>query len=397
MEFSYIAVDITGTKQKGLLEANGEKEVLDYLRTNKLLPLTVKKKAPTHLSFVGRITSTDIVFFTRQLSSMITTGLTLIEALQILKQENTKPQMQKVIENLIASISEGSSFSSALENHKKIFSEVYIALIKAAESSGLLDKVLERLAENLEKIDDLKKRVRGALFYPVIVLIAIGVVITIMNIFIIPQLGKLYESLNLKLPLSTQIVLAFSKLFTTFYPLIIPAFIVLFFLFKQLQKTELGIDTVDRVKLRIPVLGGIIRLTAIDEITRTLSLLIGAGTSILEALNITKNVSGNIYYKDAIRKSTLLVEKGVPLSMAFAQQQIFPPIVIQMTKVGETTGKIDENLLRVSEYFERDLDIQVKTLTTSIEPFLIVVLGVIVGFLVLSVITPIYSLISQIQ
>lgn len=401
MEYSYIATDKTGIKQKGVIEANSQKEILAYLRANNLTTLSIRpisfKQNTMSLSYFNKVKNGDIVIFTRQLSSMILTGLTLIESLNILKKQNNSPKMQAIVNDVIDRVSEGNSFSQALENHKDVFSEVYIALIKAAETGGLMDKVLARLADNLEKSEDLKKRVRSALFYPAIIMTGVILVIAIMNIFVIPQLGGLYENLDLELPVTTRIVLSFSDFFRQFFPLVILGIVAFVFLYRRMARSEDGRKIIDKVKLKLPVFGKIIELGVLDEVTRTLSLLVSSGTSIIEALQITSKVANNYWYKRAMTESSTLVEKGISISNAFQNQNVFPQIVIQMTKVGESTGKIDESLLKVSEYFERDLDLKVKTLTTSIEPILIITLGVSVAFLIISVITPIYGLISQIQ
>jgi type IV pilus assembly protein PilC len=399
MEFRYVAIQKSGEKEKGIIEANTQKEVIDFLRTKNLTPLSVSevKNFSTSLKMLNKVKTSDVVLFTRQLSSMILTGLTLLEALNILKKQSNNQAMVTVIDDLITNVSEGTSLSQALGKHPQVFSEVYVALVQAAESSGLLDKVLARLAENLERSEDLKKQIKSALFYPMIIIIGMVGVITVMNIFVIPQLGSLYESMNLELPLSTTIVLGMSKIFTTFFPLVLVAGVAGFFLYRRLSKTETGIKIIDLIKLRIPIIGKIIQLSIIDEVARTLSLLITSGSSIIESLNITAKVAGNFYFRDAINKSSGLVEKGVPLSTALDNQNLFEPIVIQMIKVGESTGKMDESLLKLAEYFERDMTIKIKNLTTSLEPILIVTLGVSVGFLIFSVITPIYSLITQIQ
>jgi type II secretory pathway component PulF len=200
-----------------------------------------------------------------------------------------------------------------------------------------------------------------------------------------------------ELPWTTRVVLGFSKIVTTLYPLLIIGAFGAFILYKRLKRTEAGVKVIDKIKLRVPVIGQIFVLSSLDEISRTLSLLVSSGASIIESLDIVANVAGNYYYKSAILATSALVEKGITLSDALASTKIFPPMLIQMVKVGESTGKIDESLIKVSEYFERDLDIRIKTLTTAIEPILIIVLGVSVAFLILSIITPIYGLISQIQ
>jgi type IV pilus assembly protein PilC len=400
MEYTFIAVDKQGTKQKGKLEGNDQKEVIEYLRMKGLTPLEVKtlqKKGGSIMSYFSRIKGGDIVLFTRQLASMILTGLTVIESLNILKQQSNKPQMQKVIDDLIAHLSEGNSLSQALSNHPSVFSNTYIALIKSAEEGGILDKVLERLADNLEKSDEVHKRVKSALFYPGIIISGVIIVIVMMNVFVIPQMGALYESLDLKLPLMTRIVLAGSKLTTAILPFSVFIIIGIVFGYKRFSITPQGIKLVDKIKLKAPVFGDITTLSVLSEVSRTISLLVNSGASLIGALDIAGEVSGNIYYSNALKSTGALVEKGAGLSIALQNQNIFPPLMIQMVKVGESTGKIDESLLKVSEYFERDLDIKVKTLTTSIEPILIIILGVSVAFLIISVITPIYSLVSQIQ
>lgn len=400
MEYAYLAANQQGVKEKGKLEANDQKEVIEYLRSKGLTPLSVKsleKKQSSILGYFSRVKGGDIVLFTRQLASMIMTGLTVIESLNILKHQNNKPEMQKVIDNLIANLSEGNSLSQALSNYPLIFSTTYIALIRSAEEGGILDKVLERLADNLEKSEEVKKRVKSALFYPAIIVTGVILVIILMNIFVIPQMGALYENLDLKLPIMTQIVLAGSKLTTTLLPFSVIFVIAGFFGYQRFSKTPTGIKLFDKARLKAPVFGDITRLSILSEVSRTVSLLVNSGSSLIGALTIAGEVSGNYYYKAALKSTSSLVEKGAGLSIALQNQDIFPPLMVQMVKVGESTGKIDESLLKVSEYFERDLDIKVKTLTTAIEPILIIFLGVTVAFLIISVITPIYSLVSQIQ
>lgn len=400
MEYKYISVNLDGKKEIGQIEANTEKEVLEFLRASKLTPLKVEpleKSQSAIMGYFNRVKGSDIILFTRQLSSMILTGLTLIESLNLLRKQADKPKMKRLIEDLINDVSEGKSFSDALSNHKDVFSPVYISLITAAEEGGLLDKVLARLADNLEKSDEVRKKVRSALFYPGIIVSGVLIVIVLMNIFVIPQLGDLYESLDLELPVMTQIVVTTSNLTRTFFPLVILALIGGVVLLRRYSKTEAGIKIIDKFKLKAPVFGDIVRLSSFDEISRTLSLLVTSGSSLISAIKISSDVSGNYYYKAALINAANLVEKGAGLSVALENQNVFPPLMIQMVKVGEATGKIDESLLKVSEYFERDLELKVKNLTTAIEPILIIVLGVSVAFLIISVITPIYGLISQIQ
>ena len=399
MEYGYIAIDHDGNKKKGKLEANDQKEVVEYLRAENFTILTIKNlsKNPSIFGYFKGVKNSDIILFTRQLSSMLMTGLTVIESLNVLKQENNKTEMQSIVNSLIANLSEGKSLSKSLENYPNQFSKVYIALIKSAEEGGILDKVLERLADNLEKTEDIHKKVKSALFYPAIVISGVIAVIILMNVFVIPQMGTLYESLDIELPLTTRIVLGISKLTTIALPFMVVSAVGLFISYRKYKNNIIIVNFRDNLKMNLPIFGPITNLSILAEVLRTIALLTSAGTSLIQSLKIAAEVSGNVTYKKALDNSSELVEKGTSLSVALQNQNLFPPLVIQMVKVGESTGKIDESLLKVSEYFERDLDLRVKTLTTAIEPILIIVLGVSVGFLILSVITPIYSLISQIQ
>lgn len=399
MQFSYVAVDTSNGRQKGIVEANTQKEVVEYLRAKKLVPISVKEISSVSqgIKLFSKVRHSELVIFTRQLASMLTTGLTLLEALDILKQESNRPEMAKLIDHLVASISEGESFSNALSKHRDVFSNVYIALVKAAETSGMLDRILARLADNLEQQEDLRKKVQSAMIYPAIVMVGVISVIIIMNVFIIPSLGSMYTSMGLQLPWTTQVILAISSFVKNFFPLVIIAIIVIVFIYRRFQKTEKGRELIDGLKLKIPVIGTILRLSILDEISRTLAILIASGSSILETLNITSQVADNVKYHNAIQNSITFVQQGIALSTALNNQNIFPPIFIQMVRVGESTGRIDEGLLKVSEYFERDLNLKIKNFTTAIEPIIIIVLGLCVAFLIISVITPIYSLITQIH
>lgn len=400
MQFSYTAVATTGQRKKGIIEANSEKQVVDYLKEGGLTPINIKKRSENgllSLNLFKKVKGSDIVIFTRQLASMMQTGLTLIESLNILKNQIQNQELQNVITDIVGGISEGKSFSQALENHKNVFPETYISLIRAAESGGLLHKILARLADNLEASEDLQKRVRSALFYPLIIIVGVIGVIAIMNILVIPQLSSLYTSLNVELPWTTQLVVNTSHIFIKYWIFAIPGGFIGYLMFSKAAKTQIGIRVMDKIKLKLPVFGDIVRLSVLDEISRTLSLLVRAGLSIINALEITANVAGNVYYKEAMINSSRLVEKGISLSKAFQNQEIFPEMLIQMTKVGEETGKVDDSLEKLAQYFQRDLDLKIKTLTQSLEPIIIVFLGVIVGFIIISVITPIYTLINAIQ
>lgn len=401
MRLRYKAATNDGKIITGFIDA---KEVLDaanYLRSKELLPIKIEKisTSPIYhfIASFNKVGSQDLVLFTRQLSSMLNSGLTLMKGLEILREQIQNKAMAEVVGGIITDIEGGRNLSSAISKYPDVFSPIYISLVKAGESSGLLDKVLLRLAENLEKQAKLRSTIKSALTYPVIVIALMGVVMLVMMIFVIPQLSVLYKNLNLELPLPTQIMVGVSSAIAVFWPIIIIAFGVGYYFFLKWKKTEQGAFIVDNLVLKLPVFGKLIKQSILTEFSRTLGLLIGTGTLVVDSLIQTADTAGNVHYKTAIVNLSNQVEKGVPLGEAMSPNPLFPPMLIQMVKVGEQTGKVDETLVRASEYYEREVNQTVKTLTTAMEPFIMIVLGTGVAFLIISVITPIYSLISSIQ
>lgn len=401
MRLGYKAVTHEGKVVRGIIEAKDINEAASYLRTRDLLPIRVWPKndqgVQLILSVFNRFTASDLVFITRQLSSMLNSGLTLMQSLNILKDQVTSPMVKDLVSSISADVEGGKSFSSAISKYPDIFSPIYISLIKAAETSGLLDKVLTRLADNLEKAQKLNSSIKTALMYPAIVIVGMTAVVFVMMIFVIPQLAVLYESLNLEMPLPTRIVMTTSRFFVLFWPLVIGIGILGFFAFRRWKKTESGQLIFDSLILKIPILGKLTREMVLTEFSRTFALLVGAGTLVVEALNQTAGVAGNVVYKDAITGIAKRVEKGMSVGDSFMYSSLFPPILVQMARIGEETGKLDESLLKVSEYYEREVDQTVKNLMTAIEPLIMVILGIGVAFLIISIITPIYNLTSSIK
>lgn len=401
MKLRYKATTPDGKIVQGVMDANDTNEAAKFLRAKDLFPIQIKKQSADlfiekFLPF-NKISASDVILFTRQLSSMLSSGLTLLRALQIFKDQTQNESMIDLVSGIITDIEEGKSFSYAIAKYPDVFSPVYVSLIKAGESSGLLDKVLLRLADNLEKNHKLKGTVKSALMYPAIVVILMIFVVFIMMIFVIPQLSVLYTSLNVPLPLPTKIVVGLSGIVGTFWPVIIVLVGLLMFFYRRWKKTEDGQLIMDSFTLKLPVFGPLIEETILAEFTRTFGLLIGTGTLVVESLLESADTTGNIHYKNAIKDVSKQVEKGVSIGDAMSSYSLFPPMLIQLVKIGEQTGKMDETLTKASEYFEEQVNDKVKTLTTALEPFIMIVLGVGVAFLIVSVITPIYSLISSLQ
>lgn len=400
MKIQYRATSKDGKTSQGVLEAKDVNEAVGFLRSKGLLPLSVREITKQGLSFSNLFqgsSTQDLVLFTRQLSSILSSGLTLMQALNILKEQVQNSQMKQIVDSLIADVQEGKTFADAISKYPKVFNPIYISLIRAAESSGFLDKVLLRLADNLEKQQKLKSTIKSALAYPVIVIILMVVVMFVMMIFVIPQLTVLYQNLNIPLPFTTQVMVNVSNFVISFWPLVLGAVILMGVAYTRWVRTESGKLITDSFMLRLPVFGVLIKKTIMAEFSRTFGLLVGAGTLVVQSLNESADTAGNVIYKSAIQEVAKRVEKGVSIGDAMAAFDIFPPILVQMVKIGEQTGKLDDSLLRVSEYFEREVDGTVKNLTTAMEPFIMIVLGIGVSFLIISIITPIYNLTSNIQ
>lgn len=402
MQLYYKAVTSKGESIDGLIEARDPGEAAAYLRSKELIPISIVKKEKNKFENLipflgGKIKPSDVVSLTRQLSSMLTSGLTLLRSLEILKNQIGNRALVDVVDSIVKDIQEGASFSRAIAKHPTAFSPVYIALIEASEGSGLLDKAFLRLADTLEKQQKLKGTVKSALTYPIIVVVMMVVVVFVLMIFVIPQISTLYQSLNVSLPFQTLILIQISNFFVSFWFVIIAFFVLVQVAYRRWYKTVEGKLIIDSMFLKIPIFGVLIKKTILAEFSRTLGALLASGTLVVEALDKVSNITGNIQYKNAIVDISKRVEKGVSIGDAMSLYNLFPPNLTELVKIGEQTGKLDETLLKASEYFENEVDQTVKTLSTALEPIILVVLGIGVVFLVISILTPIYQITSSIQ
>ncbi|MBI3396840.1 type II secretion system F family protein [Candidatus Woesebacteria bacterium] len=396
--FSYKAKSIDGKEVKGEVEASTIEAAAKLIKSKGLVVISIKP-AGSILDIFGslrdRITNDDITTFTRQLATMVNAGLPLTESLLILRAQS-KGNMQKMVAQVLASVEGGESFSAALAKFPKVFTPTYIALVKAGELGGVLDDVLVRLADNMEREQEFKGKVKGVLIYPVIVVVGMVGVMAVMMIFVVPKLLGFYSQFNAQLPLPTKILIGLSDFSVKAWPLILLGLIVLIMLFINYRKTEVGKKQIDTLIFKLPIIGPLQQQIMLTELTRTLSMMVGAGVSILEGLNITSEVMGNAVLADALEDSAKQVEKGFPIAYSFARHpEAFPYILSQMVAVGEETGKMEEVLKKVSHIFEIESDQKVKALTTAVEPIIMVILGIGVGFLVIAVILPIYNLTSS--
>jgi len=380
----------------GKIDAQSQQEALEYLRKQDMLTIEIGPAnlvAFTYfLNLLNRPSSNDILHFTRQLAIMMNSGLTVIDSIEILKKQTSKQSLFRVIERISRRVRSGETFSSSLMQFPHLFSNLFISLIKAGEASGKVNDVLTKLAENLEKQREFNAKMRNSLIYPIIIVIGMIVVMFVMITFVLPELLGLYTDLSIDLPISTKMLIALSNFSTTFWPFIVIAVIMIGVSINWTFRTAKGKRILDVFLLKIPVIGNVIRMAALVDSTRTLSILIASGVSILEALQIIIETTSNSQYQKAFANVYKHVEKGVSLAESMTKEEIFPPILIQMTTVGEQTGKLDETWERISSYFEFESEYAIKALTSLIEPAIIVILGIGVGLLVISVITPIYNL-----
>ncbi len=397
MKFSYKAIK-NNEIVNASIEAATEIEVLNYLKKNAYTPISIKQDKPLLPQFSAifdKVAFVDIVDFTRQLAIMLNAGLTLVDCLSILEKQITKDEMVSLIKSIQKEILSGVTFSRALQKYPEHFPNLYIALVKSGEASGKLSEILLKLADNLEKQREFQAKIKGALTYPVVVLIGMFAIMFIMITFVIPKLLNLYKDFNIELPVTTKILMAVSSFLAQFWPVVIFGGFIASGFVQRYLKTERGKLALDTVLLRLPIFGKIVSISSLVDATRTLSILIGAGVSILDTLSIIVETTENSLYRISFKNILKQVEKGVSLGDSFNNEELFPPILVQMVTVGERTGNLDDTMMRISHYFDLESEEAVKTITTLIEPLILVVLGVGVGFLVISVITPIYNLTSS--
>ncbi len=396
--FRYTVKNDQNQTIKGKIEAKSMRSAAALLHERKLFVVDVRPLGDELMLHINSalfgVKSSDIVLFTRQLSTMISAGLPLANGLAILSQQS-KPDMARLVGSILQDIEGGLTFADALAKHPKEFGSMFIQLIRAGEIGGVLDDVLGRLADNMEKSSQFRAKTKGALIYPVIVIIAMLVVGAIMMIFVIPKMTALYKDFDAELPMMTQLLIGSSDFFVRFWWLIGGIVFAGVTSFTKWKKTNGGRHTYDRMMLRLPLFGPLIEKIALTEFTRTLALLLNSGVSLLEALEIVTKGVDNIVYQDALQECAKQVEKGVSLSQALTRFAEFPPILQQMVAVGEETGRLDEVLRKLSVYFEQESEQAVKNMTAAIEPMIMVVLGVGVGAMVIAVIMPIYNLTSQ--
>jgi len=384
-----------GTVESGEITASSADEAKEKLRKKDIIPhvVTEKKKKVSFLSSFGKVKEKDIVVFTRQFATMIDAGLPLVQALDILSTQVENKKFAEVLKQVKFDVEGGSSFADALKKHPKVFSELYVNMVAAGEAGGILDVILARLANYIEKSMKLKRKVKGAMIYPAVVTVVAIVVVTIIMIFVVPTFQKMYAGMGGTLPLPTRIVIAFSDFIGGIGGLIILGIIILcIFFIIYIRRTERGKLVTDKILLSLPVFGNIILKSAVARFTRTLSTLTSSGVPILDGLDITAKTSGNKVLEKAIYEVKKDVAGGKTIAEPLMRVKIFPPMVNHMIAVGESTGALDSMLSKIADFYDDEVDAAVAALTSLIEPFLIVFLGGTVGFIIIAMYMPIFKM-----
>jgi type IV pilus assembly protein PilC len=393
--FTYTARDPKGQIKNATIEAASRDDVVAQLRRQRLN--VVKINEETKKQKVGKITMRDIVIFTRQFSTMINSGLPLVQALDILAKQSENKSLQTVTRAVVFDVESGNTVADALGKHPKAFNELYVNMVAAGEAGGILDTILLRLATFMEKNDALVRKVKGAMIYPGVIMSVAAIAISVLLIFVIPVFESMFGSVGLALPLATRIVIGASRFLKGYWWAVGGGLFGLSVMFKNYYKTSNGKLTIDRLMLKVPVLGDVLKKSAVSRFTRTLGTLISSGVSILDGLEITAKTAGNRVISDAIMASRSSIAGGDTIAGPLQKSAVFPPMVISMIAVGEQTGGLDEMLSKIADFYDEEVDAAVSGLLAMLEPLMIVFLGVVVGGMVVAMYLPIFDMMSAVQ
>ncbi|UCC66788.1 MAG: type II secretion system F family protein [Deltaproteobacteria bacterium] len=386
-----------GDFRKGELEAPNETAIRVYLRQQQIIPTKVVgkgKEVKIALFKKGRVKKKSLAIFTRQLATMIDAGLPLVQSLDILAQQEQNETFQGVIKGIKEHVEGGTTFAAALKKYPKVFDNLYINLVIAGEEAGTLDVVLNRLATHIEKMEVLKQKIKSALVYPAMITGVAVVVTIVLLVFVIPVFEKLFAGTGMSLPLPTQIVISVSRYSKAFMPFLILFLVILAFVMRNYYRTETGRLNIDKLVLKLPIFGELIRKVSIARFARTLATLVTSGVPILESLNIVAGASGNKVVEKAILEGRASISEGQTISEPLAQSGVFPIMVTQMISVGEATGSLELMLNKIADFFEEEVDTAVATLSSMLEPMLMIFLGVTIGGLVIAMYLPIFKMAS---
>ncbi len=396
--FSYSARSATGELTNGEIDLPTKDEVVGYLRRQRLIPVNVRAKSKeVNIQFGTGIKTRDIVIFTRQFATMINSGLPLVQSLNILAEQTENKNFQKIITEVLNDIQAGQTLADSLRRHDKVFTDLYVNMVAAGEAGGILDVILLRLATFLEKNDALVRKIKGAMTYPAVMLFVVIAATTILLWKVVPVFAGIFLEAGLELPMPTRVVLAASAFLGDYMLLLVLGVVGIVFMLRRYYKTQSGQLVIDRFMLNMPILGNLLRKSAVSRFTRTLGTLVSSGVSILEGLQITARTSGNRVIHDAVMASRASIAGGATIADPLKASGVFPPMVVQMINVGEQTGGLDDMLSKIADFYDDEVDAAVTALTSVLEPIMIVVMGVVIGGMVVAMYLPMFDLIKAAQ
>jgi len=391
--FEWKGRSVSGEIRSGVIEAPNAQIVEVYLRRLNIIPIKIqqKKESGFHLR-LKRVKDKELALFTRQFATVLEAGLAIVKALETLAMQQKNPYFKEVLTDIKRGVEGGSSISDAMANYPKVFDNLYLQMVRSGEASGNLDLVLKRLATYLEKIISLKSKIKHAMIYPSVIIFVTIVVVSIIMLYVIPKFAELFKEAGQQLPLPTQILISISHNFKYFFGFFLLAFIGSIIGIKYYRRSEKGKYNTDKILLRLPLLGELFQKAAISRIARTLANLIGAGVPLLQALTIAGETSGNKVYEKAMEDIRINVSAGHTIADPMFFTGVFPYMVVEMVRIGELSGNLEEMLTKVADFYEEEVDRTVQTLSTLIEPILLIVLGVIIGAILIALYLPIFQL-----
>ena len=379
-------------KRKGKLEAADERQVENFLKRLRIVDYTIKE-APKDIQLVKpKVKPKDLMIFTRQFSTMIDAGLPLVQSLKVLGDQQENPTFKDILRDINGSVQSGSTLSDSMRKYPKVFDELYCNLVAAGEAAGILDSILKRLSEYIEKAEKLKRKVKSALAYPTVVLMVAVAVIVLLLVAVIPVFEEVFSGLGSALPPLTQFVVDLSNILVNNYIWVVSLLVVLVVGLKKFVKTEFGQRAVDTLGLKVPVFGDLMRKVAVAKFARTLSTMLQAGVPIIASLDIVASTAGNKVIEEAIIESRMAIAEGRALTDPLLESGVFPGMVTSMIAVGEEAGALDSMLVKVADFYDDEVDAAVDAVTSLIEPLLIVFLGVTVGTVVIAMYMPIFGM-----
>jgi type IV pilus assembly protein PilC len=393
--YEYTARNQQGQETTGTMDAGSRDEVVANLRKQRMVLVRLREaKRPRR---GGRVATRDIVIFTRQFATMINAGLPLVQALDILAQQTENKALAEVTRQVVYDVESGHTLADALSKHPRAFSALYVNMVAAGEAGGILDTILLRLAVFLEKNDAIVRKVKGAMIYPAVIFSVAIIAVVVLLIFVIPTFQQMFASVNMELPMATRIVIGMSSFLQGFWWLLILVVVGAGIGIQRYYATEGGKLVIDRLMLRAPVVGDLLRKSAVSRFTRTLGTLISSGVSILDGLEITARTAGNRVIHDAVMESRGSIAGGETISQPLQKSGVFPPMVTSMIAVGEATGGLDEMLTKIADFYDDEVDAAVGALLSLMEPIMIVVLGVVVGGMIVAMYLPIFNMVNAVQ